>query len=227
MKIPSDRKNITIRAIVIGLLLLVYGINFIFVINGLDTLQDFGSFVASGQLANEGKNPYSSDSPLVFIVDFSEIGMEGDAPNLNPPISVLLFQYIASLNPITAIKFWRITSILLFLASLFILHMTYPMTGFQAYMRFAWAISLAGFWHTIQLGQIYCLILFLAVLTYFFQKNNRFILAGICLGVLIAIKPNFVFLGSFALCDRQLEIIYLCWYFCIKYQHNSVIYTWN
>ncbi len=193
MKIPSDRKNITIRAIVIGLLLLVYGINFIFVINGLDTLQDFGSFVASGQLANEGKNPYSSDSPLVFIVDFSEIGMEGDAPNLNPPISVLLFQYIASLNPITAIKFWRITSILLFLASLFILHMTYPMTGFQAYMRFAWAISLAGFWHTIQLGQIYCLILFLAVLTYFFQKNNRFILAGICLGVLIAIKPNFVF----------------------------------
>jgi len=193
MKIRPEKITIAKNIIILFLLVCTYCINFLFVFAGLDTYQDFGSFIAAGQLANEGKNPYSNDSPLMYSVDFPELGLKGDAPNLNPPISVLVFQSMAQIDPNISINCWRIFSILLFIVSLYILHRTYPATGFQAFMRLAWAVSLAGFWHTIQLGQIYCLILFLAVLTCAFQKTNRNILAGICLGILIAIKPNFIF----------------------------------
>src|SRR5512133_1442863 len=193
MKIRSEKLATAKNTIILLLLVCIYCINFLFVIAGLDTFQDFGSFIAAGQLANEGKNPYSNDSPLMYSVDFPEIGLKGDAPNLNPPISVLVFQSIAEIDPNITINSWRIVSILLYIVSLLILHRMYPATGFHAFMRLAWALSLAGFWHTIQLGQIYCLILFFAVLTWIFQKNNRTILAGICLGFLIAIKPNFIF----------------------------------
>ena len=193
MKIRPEKITIAKNSIILLLLGCIYCINFLFVFAGLDTYQDFGSFIAAGQLANEGKNPYSNDSPLMYSVDFPELGLKGDAPNLNPPISVLIFQSIAEIDPNISINFWRIVSILLYIVSLYVLHKTYPVSGFQAFMRFAWALSLAGFWHTIQLGQIYCLILFFAVLTWTFQKNNRNILAGVCLGLLIAIKPNFIF----------------------------------
>jgi alpha-1,2-mannosyltransferase len=193
MKILPEKITIAKNAIILLLLICIYCINFLFVFAGLDTYQDFGSFIAAGQLANAGKNPYSNDSPLMYSVDFPELGLKGDAPNLNPPISVLVFQSIAEIDPNISINIWRIVSILLYIVSLLFLNRTYPAKGFQAIMRIAWALSLAGFWHTIQLGQIYCLILFFAVLTWIFQKNNRYFLAGICLGFLIAIKPNFIF----------------------------------
>lgn len=56
---------------------------------------DIGSFIASGQIATEGKNPYSNDSPLILLVIFPKLVHSAGAPKLNPPISLLQFEQIA------------------------------------------------------------------------------------------------------------------------------------
>jgi hypothetical protein len=193
MKVLLKRWKFGIIAIPVALLLAAYYVNITFVSKSSSAMYDFGSFIASGQLANEGKNPYSSASPLVFSVIFPGNGLEGVAPNLNPPISVLIFQTFANINPFVSITIWRIVSILIFIAALIILHCSFPLHGFPGILRLAWAFALAGFWHNLQLGQIYSLLLILSVLTWVLLGKYRSIAAGIFLGILIAIKPNFVF----------------------------------
>lgn len=192
--------------LIIGLLLYVYAINAVFVGTTLGELHDFGSFIAAGQLAQAGENPYSSNSPLVFNVTFKGISLSGDAPNLNPPISVLVFKQIANIDPFISINTWRVISILLFAASVLILQHAYKKTGSSSVLRIAWAIALAGFWHTIQLGQLYCFLLLLTVLTYVFLKNKKDIPAGIMLGLLIAFKPNFIFWAFALLAARRWKV---------------------
>jgi hypothetical protein len=192
MKISPKGRKFGRNVILVCLLVLVYYANIAFVLNSLNGLFDFGSFIAAGQLANENKNPYSNESPLIFSVYFGTNDLGGQAPNLNPPISVLIFQGLANINPFVSITIWRIVTIALFVAAVFTLHYTYPINGFKAILRLAWAFSLAGLWHTIQLGQIYTLALLLTVMTWVLLKQNRPILSGIFLGILIAIKPNFI-----------------------------------
>jgi hypothetical protein len=199
----SRLKKAVVYSLLIGLLLFSYSINAIFVGTTLGSLHDFGSFIAAGQLAEAGKDPYSIHSPLVFNVTFKGINLVGDAPNLNPPISVLIFKQIASVDPFTSINIWRILSILLFIISIVILHRTYKLTGNKGVIRTVWVVAMAGFWHTIQLGQLYCLLLLLVVLTYVFLKKEQDILAGLMLGLLIAIKPNFVFWAFLLLGARR------------------------
>jgi hypothetical protein len=186
------KKNSLIPALIFLGLLTACAVNIVFVINGLDTLQDFGSFYASGQLANEGKNPYSTESPFMFSVNFNQISLKGDAPNLNPPFSVLIFQGLALADPFTAANIWRGLSVLLFSLSLYLLVKTSRVTGLRAAMITVWAISMAAFWHTLQLGQVYCLLLLLTVWAWIALKKDRQIQAGIALGLLIAFKPNFI-----------------------------------
>ena len=63
----------------------------------------------------------------------------------------------------------------------------------NVFWRSIWAFSLAGLWHTIQLGQIYTFLLLLVMGIIINIKKEKKVLAGIILGVLIAIKPNFIF----------------------------------
>jgi alpha-1,2-mannosyltransferase len=205
IKMMTEKQNLLKNILIICGLLFSYFINLVFLYNGLDSLHDFGSFIASGQLAIQGKNPYSIDSPLIFKVSFPKINLEGVAPNLNPPISVLLFQPLSKIDPFQSINFWRILSIILFLLSLFILQKAFPIKSSNRILQIAWAISLAGFWHSIQLGQLYCAMLFITTLVIFFLKNGKFILAGIFLGFLIAIKPNFIFWAFLLLAGGNLR----------------------
>jgi len=185
--------NIFSRVAIISFLITSYLANSIFVLFTLNNLYDFGSFVASGQLANDGLNPYSENSPLVFTVHFTKLEHSGSAPNLNPPISVLIFQALAKYDPYSSIIVWRIIIITLFLVSFYLLQQEYPIGKKAALLRFAWGLSLAGLWHTFQLGQIYTLALLLSVLTWLLLRRNQLIVAGIFLGMLITLKPNFAF----------------------------------
>lgn len=187
------RKFILIFAILIVFWGIVYSVNFLSLSTSLGGLFDFGSFIASGQLANKGENPYSIESTLINHVSFPEIGIEGAAPNLNPPISVMFFQVLAKYDPYYSIMVWRIITIILFIIAIILLHRIYPAHGFNAIIRFLWVFSLAGIWHTIRLGQIYGFTMLLVVITWMMLKNGRSVIAGIILGILIAIKPNFVF----------------------------------
>jgi hypothetical protein len=156
----------------------------------LSHLLDFGSFIAAGRAAAAGKNPYASDSSLVYRVQSQDTAQVLPSPNLNPPLSVLLFMALSSSEPMKAVSGWRILTALLFAAGLFVLTRFYPHS--MNPMRIVWAISLAGFWHTIALGQIYAPLFVLAIGVWILCEREAFKLAGLMLGILIAIKPNFV-----------------------------------
>src|SRR5215203_7294758 len=77
-------------------------------------LWDFGSFVASGRAAREGLNPYGV-YPLTLRVELP--GFESWNPNLNPPISALLFQLFDLADPQVAFRIWWVVSVLFYAAT--------------------------------------------------------------------------------------------------------------
>lgn len=179
----------------IFLLMLSYYINISVVSRSFNHLMDFGSFIASGQFSNEGKNPYSEDSPLIFSALFPKINHFGSAPNLNPPISVVLFKEIANTgySPLVSANSWRIISFLLYGLSIFLIGNAGENTHPRFYWRLIWVLGIAGFWTTVELGQIYIPLYLLAWGIIIYSKKEQSIFAGALLGALVAIKPNFVF----------------------------------
>lgn len=161
-------------------------------------LGDFGSFVAAGIKFNEGANPYDSDSPYIFEVDFPLVGAGGKMPNLNPPVSLLFFAPLANADPMSALNAWRVVSFGLFLASFLLLAREYKPRP----LRLLWGFALAGLWHTLGLGQIYAPLLLLVTLAWLSYRTDKSIAAGIFIGLLVSIKPNFV-LWLFLLAMRR------------------------
>lgn len=149
-------------------------------------LLDFGSFVASGRAAAAGLNPYGV-YPLTPVFRWGNIS--GPAVNLNPPVSVVVFQALARFDPSKAFRVWYGVSFGLYLAALALLVRAYPQYGGK--MRVAWALSLWGFWNALLLGQIYVLMALAAVGAWLLLRRQRPLLAGVLIGGLIAVKPNF------------------------------------
>ncbi len=166
-------------------------------------LLDFGSFVASGRAIANGDNPYTSESDLIFYVTFWDDKVGGKMPNLNPPVSLLAFQYLAYTNPYIAIFIWRITSIALYIASLLVLFWLYRPVNI---LEVLWALSLGGFWHAIELGQIYTFLFFCLALARYLSEKGNDMLAGFLLGLLIAVKPNFIVMLPFLLLGKQYRL---------------------
>jgi len=173
------------------LLAVVTILNLISIQPALGALLDFGSFISAGKAAREGQNPYTTDSPLVFQVDSQNSDQTLPSPNLNPPVSIIFFRLLADVNPAKAALSWKVISAIMFVTGVFILARSYP--KFTNPVRILWALNLAGFWNTIALGQIYAPIFLLAIGVWIFTENRYSKLAGIMLGMIIAIKPNFIF----------------------------------
>lgn len=150
-------------------------------------LRDFGSFYASGQAASKGLNPYGVYA-LTYHVK-SKI-FEGDNPNLNPPISVLLFEIVSTLDVHTLFKALWFLSLFLYGLSLCLLISAYSknVTGWHLLLAFAFP----GVWDTLFLGQIYMPLLLTAVGAWILLERNHAILAGLLIGVLAAVKPNLI-----------------------------------
>ncbi len=181
------------RVLTIFLLALIYLSNIIFAASSLDRLNDFGSFVAAGQFAANRQNPYTDESPLIFSVRFSKLNHSGVAPNLNPPISVLIFEQLANIPPIVSANTLRILSAACYVYLFYILVKRRQGSHPDRFWTAVWVFSLAGFWHTLQLGQLYIFLLCLATGATIYSRENKPAIAGFLLGILIAIKPNFIF----------------------------------
>ena len=167
----------------------VFVLNVLLVYPALDNLLDFGSFIASGKAIAEKSNPYQIDSPLIFQLTVPRVGKVYSI-NLNPPISLLFFSAIANGNSLFVVTIWRALTLFLYSCGILILVKNYKYSSNPT--RVIWAFSLAGLWHVLQLGQIYAPLLLAAIGTWLFLEKDKPILAGLCLGILIAIKPNFV-----------------------------------
>jgi hypothetical protein len=158
---------------------------------------DFGSFYASGLKLQNGENPYDPNSEYIFDISFARVGAGGRMMNLNPPISALIFQFLLKFDPHQALVVWQIISAILYLIVVWIL-----ITSYKSNIRPAvilWALTLAGFWHTLVLGQIYILLLLFTALGWVFLQKEKYILAGVAIGLLIAMKPNFIIWPLFLL----------------------------
>ena len=149
-------------------------------------LWDFGSFVASGRAAAEGLNPYGI-YPLTFRVVMP--GFEAWNPNLNPPISALLFQLFDLADPHRMFRIWYGISIALYCATVLLLLRRYPDP--PRLVLTLWAFALAGFWDTLLLGQIYIPLVLAGIAAWLLLEKGPDVWAGVLIGVVVAIKPNF------------------------------------
>ncbi len=151
-------------------------------------LWDFGSFVASGRAAGEGLNPYGV-YPLTLRVELP--GFESWNPNLNPPISALLFQAFDVADPYVTYQVWRWISVAVYAAAILLL-VSRVGNRVEALIIAVWALALAGFWDTLFLGQIYLPLVLAGIAAWLLLERGAGLWAGILIGIVVAMKPNFL-----------------------------------
>jgi hypothetical protein len=154
-------------------------------------LWDFGSFVASARAAREGLNPYGV-YPLTLRVELP--GFEAWNPNLNPPISALLFQLFDLADPELTLAVWWWISAAFYVAAVALLLARYGRSQplICAAAMTLWSFALAGFWDTLFLGQIYLPLVFAAVAAWLLLERGAGLAAGVLIGLVVAMKPNFL-----------------------------------
>lgn len=184
--------------------------NIPFVVSKMAQPQDFGSFIQAGLNAAVGKNPYSSQGDLIFEVIIDFVGLTVASPNLNPPISVVIFETVAKLAaPEILSMIWRLISIALYVVCILFLEKFYPIPmGNQGkiLLRICWALSLAGFWHTIEVGQLYIPLVMLFCMAWVLARQEKVIAVGILLGMILSIKPNFFILILLLIAGRYFRL---------------------
>lgn len=150
------------------------------------TLADLGTFIASGQAAARGLDPYGAYG-LTF--KFADGGAADYAINRNPPLSVLFFQLFLPWRPEAVFRAWYGLSLLCYLAAVALLSRAYREQA--SALRVVWALCLAGVWSTLTLGQLYLPLVLLAVGAWLMLRRGQQRGAGLLIGALVAIKPNF------------------------------------
>ena len=165
---------------------------FILIVDGVQRslpsgeLRDFGSFVASARAGTEGRNPYGIH-PLTFHVVLP--GFDVWNPNLNPPVSVLLFRVFEAASPADAFRWWWTVSFVSYLLAVALL--VHRNGGEHGWLLAMWALAAAGFWDTLALGQIYLPLVLTAVAAWLLLERGHAIAAGVLIGFIVALKPNF------------------------------------
>lgn len=149
-------------------------------------LRDYGSFVASGRAAARGQNPYGIH-PLTYHVVLP--AFEVWNPNLNPPVSVPVFTLFDRVDPQQGFRRWWIVSLLSYAAAVLLLTRRYG--AGRSWLLPLWAMALAGVWDTLALGQIYLPLVLAATGSWLLLERGRALAAGLLLGVVVAVKPNF------------------------------------
>ncbi len=140
------------------------------------TGEDCAAFLMSARALRLGLNPYELHPALGSRVVIS--------PNLNPPFSLLLFAPFAPLDDRAAYAVLVAASVLAYGVVLAVLK---P----PSIPRGLWACALAGLALTTATGQIYLLLCLPVAATWLLMERRRYVLAGICLGLLVAVKPPF------------------------------------
>lgn len=190
-------RNVVSLTILYLFFIAILMINFTPFIDGQDALMDFGSFYASGLKAEKGENPYDPNSEYIFDINFSRVGAGGKMMNLNPPISVIAFRTLSHFDPNRSLIIWQVVSAILYASAVIMLGWYYRQNITST--KIIWAFTLAGFWHTLVLGQIYSLLLLFTALGWIFLQKGKYIQAGIAIGLVVAIKPNFAIWPIFLL----------------------------
>lgn len=147
-----------------------------------------GTFWASGAAARRGQNPYSlyryTFQPHAFVKDGPVIY----DPNLNPPALLPLFSFAARFPLLSIALVWKVLSVLMVLLTTAGLIWRYRIERRQLW----WLLTGGAVISTLTLQQSYALLFVIAALAWWLLETGREIAAGICIGLLCAIKPNFI-----------------------------------
>lgn len=135
--------------------------------------KDFFSFVFSGRAIMEGANPYARD------ID----------PTLTPPFTLPLLSLLARLDPWSAYVGWWLFSIPLYVTIALVLLRAYPERRSPTLLL--WTVAYAPFACTLAGGQVYIVLLALTAVAWLALRDDRPMVAGVALGFLVALKPNF------------------------------------
>jgi len=160
----------TITRLVLALLILAG----VYQVLATENLNDFQTFADAGRAVSAGEDPYALSAER--------------ATNLNPPLSLLFFRWLAPLEPRAAYRAWQALSALLFGLAFLWLARTPGMVLSGG--RWLWALALAGLWYTLLMGQIYAALLLLCAGAWSLLERGRPVAAGVLIGLLAAIKPN-------------------------------------
>lgn len=155
---------------------------------------DWGSFVASGKAAGQGLNPYG-----VYELTFRD-SLGVPSPNLNPPVAVYPFLWIARFDPHRTFWLWYGLSVASVVTSFVLLWRAYPR---ERTVTALWGFALAAFWDTLELGQVYGLLALSATVAWLRLRERDDWLAGIALGFMAALKPQFLAWPALLLLGRN------------------------
>lgn len=143
----------------------------------------FGSFWQSGAALWKGTNPYISDG-WTFVTNVA--GIRVSEVNLNPPSLLPIFQLFATINVFTGAQLWALASGVMFvIPALYFTQRTEPSEAYKIGWLFVLPI-----WN-IEIGQIYTVMFALSAAAWIAMERDKDILAGLAIGALVAMKPNF------------------------------------
>jgi hypothetical protein len=73
-------------------------------------------------------------------------------------------------------------------------------------IRILWILAMGAVWYTFHLGQIYMILLSCASLAWWALRKQKWLVAGISIGVICAIKPNFLVWPGLLIVGRSKKI---------------------
>ncbi len=152
-------------------------------------LRDFGGAIASVQALNLGLNPYGRHPTLPANPE-----LQGITPNINLPMTLILLQPLAVLDPRTAYLVWLMLSVASYIAVLVYLRRLYPLAATP--LRILWAAALVPLWWTFYWNQVYVALLVAVLFAVHFLERGKLIAAALTIGFLVAVKPNFAVLPA-------------------------------
>ncbi len=168
---------------------LAIGFGILQVVNVPAQLMDFATFVAAGRAALIATNPYAR-VPVVVLAPAPHQVL-GD-PNLNAPVSALLFVPFALLPLEAGLWIFRGLSMAAYAVVLWLVHKHAP--GVVTPGRLLWAFAVGGVWSTLANGQIYIVLMAALVVGLLCARRGQPWLAGLLVGLVVAVKPNFIVL---------------------------------
>jgi len=162
-------------------------------------LRAIASFWASGWAANHALDPYAIYPilPPTFFPGLMPQGANLSAHeiNLNPPAMLPLFQVLALFDPYAVLRPWVVanTAIIILTGLHLLRNAPRPVRWWQIILM----LLITPVRDTIWLGQIYGLMLLCAAVGWIALKQRYTLVAGLAIGALAAMKPNFLLWPAF------------------------------
>ncbi|MGE0056912.1 MAG: glycosyltransferase family 87 protein [Dehalococcoidia bacterium] len=145
-------------------------------------LLDLGSFMHAGASYSKGLNPYAENRGVRPKPLYKSL-------NLNPPISVYPFSAISrfDLQALRVLFFGE--SLFLFAAIVGVLAVAFP--EHRNPVSILSVTALAGLWYVLEYNQIYMPLVAAITGAWLLMRRGEWLLAGVLIGLVIAIKPQF------------------------------------